>query len=147
TLPASVSFAGHRSAPGRIFYGAVGAITLGGYDGRVTTRVQDVAALLAPFGQVHVTTNPWGAIWAKLALATVYPAIALDGRATPAVLSDQRCRRVLAALVAEVVAVARAGDVRLEPVKNIDVAALGGVGDAATAAWERLSAAASAAAA
>ncbi|MBI2909131.1 MAG: 2-dehydropantoate 2-reductase [Chloroflexi bacterium] len=39
---------------------------LGEHDGRITSRLQEVAQILSSVGQTHLSTNIWGAKWTKL---------------------------------------------------------------------------------
>ena len=49
---------------------------LGELHGRVTPRLQEVARILGAAGKVEVTTNIWGAKWAKLAVNCMSQAVA-----------------------------------------------------------------------
>jgi 2-dehydropantoate 2-reductase len=122
TIPASVSYAGHRVGPGEILHGASGGLAIGTYCRAADDdRVRSLAGLLAPFGDVEVEQNIWGVIWTKLALAGIYAATAVDGRPMPEIFADRQARRVLSALAAEIVETGLAEGVELIPVKGLDV--------------------------
>jgi 2-dehydropantoate 2-reductase len=120
-FPGSVAYAGHLIGPGRIRHGADGDIAIGGYTAEHEAAAKLVVEALSPFGQVGFTSNIWGRIWGKTAIAVLLAAAAVDGRPTHEVFADRRARRVLHRLIGETVATAVGEGVELEPVKGIDL--------------------------
>jgi 2-dehydropantoate 2-reductase len=124
-LPGSVSFAGVLRGPGQIVVASVGPVHIGEFTGPASDRVRQLTCTIGPFGPVVADDNVWGFIWAKLAVAALLSAFALDGRPNADILADEDLHPGLAGIVGCVAATARALGVVLQPVKGIDVAAFG----------------------
>jgi 2-dehydropantoate 2-reductase len=122
-LPGSVSFAGVLHAPGHITLAAPGPAHIGEFSGPATDRVYQLAEAMGPFGPVIGDDNVWGFIWAKLAIAALLTAFALDGRPNADILADDSLYPALASVVGCVAATAVALGVRLQSVKGLDIAA------------------------
>jgi 2-dehydropantoate 2-reductase len=122
-LPGSVSFAGVLQAPGQITLASAGPVHVGEFSGPATDRVRRLADAIGPFGPVVADDNVWGFIWAKLAVAALLSAFALDGRPNADILADESLYPALASVVGCVAATALALGVRLQPVKGLDIAA------------------------
>jgi 2-dehydropantoate 2-reductase len=121
-LPGSVSFAGRLKGPGRIGLASRGPVHIGEFKGSATARVHDVVELLAPFGPIVADDNVWGFVWAKLALAAVMTALAIDGRPNLEIYQDEAQWPSLSAVLGTVARCATASGVTLEQVKGIEVA-------------------------
>jgi 2-dehydropantoate 2-reductase len=122
-LPGSVSFAGVLRRPGQIVVASAGPVHIGEFSGPVSGRVRRLTRAIGPFGPVVADDNVWGFIWAKLAIAALLSAFALDGRPNADILADEDLYPGLACIVGCVSATAGALGVVLQPVKGIDVAA------------------------
>lgn len=122
TIGAFVNFGADYLGPGRIFYGGEGALYLGALDGRITPRLQALGATLreAFLENTTLTDNIWGYLWGKLGYASMLFATALVDETMADVLGDPACRRLLADLAGEVVAVAEAEGIRCEGFDDYD---------------------------
>jgi 2-dehydropantoate 2-reductase len=124
-LPGCVTFAGVVDGPGRIRLAAPGPLHVGEFEGVVSRRVRDVVDVFRAFDSVQADDNVWGFIWAKLAIAAGFVALAVDGRPNLEIYSDPAARDPLCAVYAEVAATAQASGVNLESIKGIDIDPLG----------------------
>lgn len=112
TVGAFVNFSADYLEPGLVHYGSTGALYLGELDGTDTSRLQEIAATLSPWGEVRLTRNIWGYLWAKMGYANMLYATALVD-ATMAEVVD-RHRSLMAELAAEIYDVAEREGVRVE---------------------------------
>lgn len=113
TVGAFVDLFADVLAPGVIGDGGAGAIAVGEMDGTVSARVRELAADLGAWGPVEVTGNVAGYLWAKLGFGAMLTATALADDAMGDLLD--RHRPAGHALAREVLAVAAAEGVTLEP--------------------------------
>jgi len=114
TVGAHVNWGADYHAPGLIKYGSEGAFYIGELDGSVTDRVKALHEKLRKFTEVIVTQNIWGYKWSKQCWASLNYATALVDADAGDVLADERNRRVVVALLAESVQLARLEGVKLE---------------------------------
>ena len=120
TVGCLVNWAADWIGPGRIRHGGHGAFVLGELDGRITPRVQDLAALLGAVETTPVTDNIWGYKWAKVVYGSLLFATALvDAHVYEIVARSEGVERALVALVGEGIAVADKAGVRLEAVRRV----------------------------
>jgi len=106
-IGAFVNFGADYLAPGRITYSGRGAVVLGEMDGSVPKRLQALVELMRDFEPDAVATpDILGYLWGKLGYGALLFGTALTDDSIVDVLDDPRHRAVLAALGAEVVAVA-----------------------------------------
>ena len=123
TVGCLVNWAADWIGPGRIRHGGHGAFVLGELDGRITPRVQDLAALLGVVETTPVTDNIWGYKWAKVVYGSLLFATALvDAHVYEIVARSEGVERALVALVGEGIAVADKAGVRLEAFDEFDPA-------------------------
>jgi len=109
TLGAFINFGADYLEPGRILHGGRGAVVVGELDGAATERLAATRALLAAFEPDAVATdNIWGYLWGKLGYGALLFATALTDDSIADVLASRPDRPALAALAAEMMAVARA---------------------------------------
>jgi 2-dehydropantoate 2-reductase len=121
TVGCLVNWGADWMGPGRIQWGGPGALVLGELDGAESTRVRDLARLLAPVGDVKITDNLWGVKWSKHVYGALLFATALvDTHVYEVVERSRPIQRMLVALVAEGMAVAEAAGVRLEAFDEFD---------------------------
>lgn len=131
TIGAFLTFGGHVRAPGEVVYGGPGTFRIGELDGRSTPRIEALRDALAALQPVEITANIFGYLWGKLALVAIYFATALGDADVPDLYAIERNRGAFAALAAEVVAVAHAEGVRIEPFDGFNAAAFAGTDEAA----------------
>jgi 2-dehydropantoate 2-reductase len=117
---AFVNFAADYKGPGQILEGAGGNVYLGEVAGRLSDRLERIAALIRPAKPVVVTDNILGYLWAKQAYASLAFATALVDAPIGDVLDSARNKRVCIALSREAIAVATALGHRLEPFSDFD---------------------------
>jgi 2-dehydropantoate 2-reductase len=116
TIGALVNFSADYIAPGHILYGGKGSLILGELDGRMSDRVQGIAALLNKAMPARVTDNLWGYKWSKICYGALLVATALvDEPVYEIVLRSEEIQKMLVALVCELLEVASAYRIRIEP--------------------------------
>ncbi len=96
------------------------SFTLGEPSGRTTERLERIAEVMAAGGPTKTTTNLWGERWAKLATNSMSNALAgLTGLKSADLRRNSRTREVAIHVAAELVAVAGALGVSVEPIQGI----------------------------
>lgn len=121
TVGCLVNWAADWLAPGRIQYGGAGAFILGELDGAASARVRKLADMLSAVAPARPTANIWGYKWAKLVYgALLFATAVVDAPVHDVVERSSAVQRMLAALVAEGMAVAAAAGVRLEAFDEFD---------------------------
>jgi 2-dehydropantoate 2-reductase len=132
TVGALVGFAGDWLSPGEIRFGQRAKFAIGELDGRMSPRLERLAAMLADFEpEVEPTADILGYLWGKLGFTALIFGTAL-GNAT---IADQFASPTLLpawrALAGEVVAVARAEGITPRGFDGFDPAAFApGTGEA-----------------
>lgn len=115
TVGAFVNFGADYISPGVVHYGGHGAVVTGELDGKTRPRTRDIHTLLRLFdARATLTTNIWGFLWSKLAYGALLFATALTNESIADCLAQAEFRPVFIALTREVIAVAKAADIRLE---------------------------------
>ncbi len=93
---------------------------LGEPSGRVTERLQRIAEAMSAAGPTKTTTNLWGERWAKLATNSMSNALAgITGLKSADLRRHAETREVSIRVAAELVAVAEALGVDVEPIQGI----------------------------
>lgn len=124
TVGCFVNFGADYVEPGVIHYGGRGAVVVGELSGDVTPRLEHLHRMFQDFDQDAVlSTNVWGYLWSKLAYASMLFATAVTDDPIADVLDDAGFRPLIARLAQEVVAVATAQDIALEPFDGFDPSA------------------------
>jgi len=98
------------------------SFTIGEFSGAVMPRTREMAEILKAAGPCEVTSNIWGARWSKLTVNCMMNALAgLLGPAESSLAKDQQERAALIsmALGREVVLVAQALGVKVEPIWDV----------------------------
>jgi 2-dehydropantoate 2-reductase len=104
-------------APGLYEMTSRGELVVGELDGRLTPRVQGLGATLEAVSPVTVSSNIYGVLWSKLAINCVITTLgAVTGQLLGEMLQRAAVRRLALTIVSEVVDVARAQGIGLEPV-------------------------------
>lgn len=114
---ALVGWGATMHAPGVYEMTSRGELVVGELDGQLTPRVQALEAVLEAVAPVTVSTNIYGVLWSKLAIncATSAPG-AVSGLLLGQILRRREARRLGLAIVSEVIDVAQALGITLEPV-------------------------------
>jgi 2-dehydropantoate 2-reductase len=120
TVGAFLTFGGHYKAPGEIVFGGPGAFRIGEIDGATTPRILALRDAFAALQPVEVTDNIFGFLWSKIALGAIYFATATTDSDVVDLYADERYRALFGRLAGEVVAVAEAGQVRMEIFDGFD---------------------------
>jgi 2-dehydropantoate 2-reductase len=140
TIGASLTFGGHWRAPGLVVYGGPGTFRIGELDRAITPRLLALRDALAAVQKLEVTANIFGYLWAKMALGAAYFATATTDSDVTDLYAEPRWRCLLGRVVGEVVMVAEADGVAVEPFDGFDAGAFGphGPRDAAgaDASWQ-----------
>lgn len=123
---ALVGWGATMHAPGVYEMTSRGELVVGELDGRVTPRIQQVKAVLDTAAPTTVATNIYGVLWSKLAINCVITTLgAVSGQLLGEMLRRRDVRRLALVLISEVIDVARAQDITLEPVGGtLDLAKL-----------------------
>jgi 2-dehydropantoate 2-reductase len=140
TIGAFVNFGADYLSPGVVTYAGHGAVVVGELDGQMTPRIQEIHRLMQVFDEKTVlTSNIWGYLWSKLAYGALLFATALTNESIADCLAEPRFRPVFTALAREVVSIATAANIKLEPFDGFDPRAfLPGSGPAAAASLDAL---------
>jgi 2-dehydropantoate 2-reductase len=120
TVGAFLTFGGHYKAPGEIVFGGPGAFHIGEIDGAMTPRIKALQQAFSALQPVEVTDNIFGFLWSKIALGAIYFATATTDSDVVDLYAVARYRALFGSLAGEVVAVAEAGQVRLEIFDGFD---------------------------
>ena len=93
----------------QVLQGKPTAFKVGELDGRITTRVEELARLFEPAGHTIVTEELWSERWTKLATnCMANPTSAMTGLPSYEMRADERARRLMLRLGVEAVKVGRA---------------------------------------
>jgi 2-dehydropantoate 2-reductase len=114
---ALVGWGATMRAPGVYDMTSRGEVVVGELDGQMTPRVQQVKATLDAASSTTVTTNIYGVLWSKLAINCVVTTLgAVTGQRLGEMLRQRPLRHLALVITSEVMDVAKAHDVSLEPV-------------------------------
>lgn len=112
-----VGWGASMHAPGVYEQTSRGELMVGELDGRQTPRVHEARALLDAAAPATVSPNIYGVLWSKLGINCVVTTLgAATGQRLGEMLRRAAIRRLALILVSEVIDVADACGVRLEPV-------------------------------
>jgi 2-dehydropantoate 2-reductase len=116
-IGALVGWGATMHAPGVYEMTSHGEIVVGELDGQLTPRVQKLKATLEAIGPVTASTNIYGILWSKLTINCATSATgAVTGQLLGEMLWRNAGRRLALAITSEVVDVAEAHGISLEPV-------------------------------
>jgi 2-dehydropantoate 2-reductase len=119
TLGAIVAWGGSMLEPGVYERTSAGGFVIGRLDGAADPRLDTLRAVLEPVGPVEITENLRGARWSKLAINCAISSLGtIGGDRLGALIRYRFVRRLALEVMTEVVAVARARDVRLEKISG-----------------------------
>lgn len=121
TIGAFVNFGADYISPGVVHYAGHGAVVVGELDGAMTPRIKEIHRLMRLFDERAVLTpNIWGYLWSKLAYGALLFATALTNESIADCLAEPKFRPTFIAFAREVVAIATAARIRLEPFDGFD---------------------------
>jgi 2-dehydropantoate 2-reductase len=114
---ALVGWGATMHGPGIVEMTSRGESVVGELDGRVTPRVQQLKATLDAVAPTTVSTNIYGVLWSKLSINCTITALgAVTGQLLGEMLRRGDVRHLGLAIVSEVIDVAAAHGINLEPV-------------------------------
>jgi 2-dehydropantoate 2-reductase len=114
---ALVGWGATMHAPGVYEMTSPGELVVGELDGRVTPRIQQLKRVLDVASPTSVSANIYGVLWSKLGINCAITAMgAVTGRHLGQLLSHHHVRRLGLAIIGEVLDVAQALGITLEPV-------------------------------
>ncbi|HEU5422461.1 MAG TPA: 2-dehydropantoate 2-reductase [Nitrolancea sp.] len=122
TIGAFIHYGGDLVEPGHVVLANRVPSYLSELDGQETPRIREVANILSAVTPAIITDNLEGYLWGKLCYASLAFAVSIVDAPTDEVVSVPQARRVLRQLVAEVVDVAHAQDIRLENIHGFEPA-------------------------
>jgi 2-dehydropantoate 2-reductase len=121
TFGCFVNFGADYLEPGVIHFGGRGSVVVGETDGRLTDRARRIHEAFLTFDERAILSpNVWGFLWSKLAYASMLFATALANDSIADALARPEHAALYAGLAREIVRVATARGVRLEPFDGFD---------------------------
>ncbi len=116
-IGALVGWGATMHAPGVCEMTSIGELVVGELDGRTTPRLERLKTTLDTAAPTTISTNIYGALWSKLAINCVITTLgAATGQLLGQMLSRRAVRRLALDIISEVVDVAEACGVSLEPI-------------------------------
>jgi len=114
---------------------------VGEVHGRVTARIEEIAAWLTAVDSAKTTTNLWGERWSKLVTNTSGNGVsALTGMASNKITVDPELRRLRIQLAGEAVAVGQALGYEIEPIMGMPAQAQRAAAEGDRAAYDQIEA-------
>ena len=114
---ALVGWGATMHAPGVYEMTSRGELIVGELDGLLSPRVQQLKATLDAAAPTTISTNIYGALWSKLAINCFVTALgAVTGQLLGEMLRERAIRHLALSITSEVIDVAQAQGVSLEPV-------------------------------
>jgi 2-dehydropantoate 2-reductase len=114
---ALVGWGATMHAPGVYEMTSRGELILGELDGAITPRVQELKRILDAAARTNVSTNIYGVLWSKLTINCVVTTLgAVTGQLLGEMLRRGAVRHLALVITSEVVDVAEAQGIALEPV-------------------------------
>lgn len=123
-LACLVEWGGSNVGPGELIRDSEGGYVVGELDGTITDRARELAAALEPVGHTRVTGNVRGMIWTKLQVNSTFTGLSAVSGLRYGGVAEQGPDAVFA-LWEEGVRVARAQDLTLEEMHDVDPYAFG----------------------
>lgn len=116
-IGALVGWGATMRAPGEYQITSGGEIVFGELDGQVTARARRLLSTLESATPTTLSNNIYGVLWSKLAInCTITTLGAVTGQLLGRMLSRRRVRQLALAITSEVMDVARAQRISMEPV-------------------------------
>jgi 2-dehydropantoate 2-reductase len=116
-IGALVGWGATMHAPGVYEMTSQGELVVGELDGRLTHRTRQLQAVLQTAAPTTVSANIYGVLWSKLAINCVITTLgAATGQFLGEMLRRHNVRRLALAIIGEVIDVAQASGITLEPV-------------------------------
>ena len=127
TVGSFVNFGADYMKPGEVHYAGRGAVVLGEIDGKRTSRIQELHKWFLNFEEnAVITDNIWGYLWAKQAYGAMLFVTALTNDSIADAFDLPAYHNLYLAIAHEVLAVAKALSIKLEPFNGFDPIPLSG---------------------
>jgi 2-dehydropantoate 2-reductase len=124
TVGAFVNFGADYMEPGVILHGSRATVVVGEIDGKISARATAIQVAWLDFDdRAIVTQNIWGYLWGKEAYGAMLFATALTDESIADALAMPEYRHLYIALAREILAVAKARDIKPETFDGFDPAA------------------------
>ena len=118
-VPITVGFGGTMISPGTYQKTSEGSFHIGELDGAPTRRIAELRTVLQHVGDVEISDNMTGILWSKLAInSTINILGAITGLTLGELLAHGKVRKLFLQLYREVVDVAHAQQIALEPITS-----------------------------
>lgn len=108
TIVANPHFGGALIAPGHLEAGFPNYMWIGEWDGALTERLRQVQQALNHYTPTYMTDNIWGVVWSKFCFGFQTITTSISDRPSGQIFTEEKYKRVAAALVGEALAVAEA---------------------------------------
>ena len=116
-VPVTVGFASTMIEPGLYERTTPGKFHIGELNGKQTARIEELSKVLLHVEQVIMTENILGVKWSKLAINCIINTFgAITGQTLGQLLKNKKTRTLFLAVYREIVEVADAKDITLEPI-------------------------------
>lgn len=121
TIGGLVGWGAENKGPGYLTQDSRGDFTIGELDGSITDRVKKIADILGKVEPVVISENIWGHLWTKLLVNSSMSAIgAVTGYTYGETLKDDLAKRLVVKVMTEIVDVAQALGIKMEPISGVD---------------------------
>lgn len=118
-VPVTVGFGGTMIKPGNYRKTSEGGFHIGELDGIRTKRIEELAEILRNVDRVVISDNMRGVLWSKLAInCTINTLGAITGQTLGEMLKNKQMRKLFLLTYSEVVDVAHALEIELEPITS-----------------------------
>ncbi len=121
TVGGLVGWGAENKGPGHLTQDSRGDFTIGELDGSITDRVKKIADILGKVEPVVISENIWGHLWTKLLVNSSMSALgAVTGYTYGDTLKDDLAKRLVVKVMTEIVDVAQALGIKMEPISGVD---------------------------
>nr|WP_249317174.1 2-dehydropantoate 2-reductase [Bacillus sp. FJAT-50079] len=116
-IGAVTEMSGFMGAPGEVVETRMGGgFVIGELDGQMTSRVNDIASIMAGTGQIQISENVLGLLWSKLLWNSMMnPVTAISGLGTGRILQNDLFRKIALEIGKEGYTVSNKRNIHLEP--------------------------------
>jgi len=115
----SIGWGATYVGPGHLSQTSEGKFIIGELSGEMTDRIESVKSVLDDITETTLTSNIYGHLWTKLAMNCVIAGCAVLGLTVGETLEPERNKRLFIKLIHEIIDVAEAHGVRMEPIEGV----------------------------
>lgn len=121
TIGGLVGWGAENKGPGYLTQDSRGDFTIGELDGSNTKRIKVISTILSKVEPVVISENIWGHLWTKLLVNSSMSALgAVTGYTYGQTLKDDLAVRLVVKIMTEIVDVAQALGIKMEPIAGVD---------------------------